>query len=63
LTIKLSLRPHPALAANPVFGGRGMVGTGPAPFEVALAFTPWIGPCDGPKRKSIAAQLVRQSQM
>jgi len=33
------------LAANPAFGGRGLAGTGPAPFEVALAFTPWIGPC------------------
>jgi hypothetical protein len=29
----------------------------------ALGFTPWIGPCDGPKRKSIAAQLALQSQM
>jgi hypothetical protein len=32
-------------------------------FEVALGFTPWIGPCDGRKRKSIAAQLALQSQM
>jgi adenylate cyclase len=29
----------------------------------ALGFTPWIGPCDGPKRKSIAAQLALQSPM
>jgi hypothetical protein len=29
----------------------------------AFGFTPWIGPCDGPKRKSIAAQLAPQSQM
>jgi class 3 adenylate cyclase len=29
----------------------------------ALGFTPWIGSCDGPKRKSIAAQLALQSPM
>ena len=47
-------------------GLRGARGAGRppcSPFEVALGFTPWIGPCDGPKRKSIAAQLARQSQM
>jgi len=47
-------------------GLRGTRGAGRprcSPFEVALGFTPWIGPCDGPKRKSIAAQLALQSQM
>ena len=34
-----------------------------SPFEVARGFTRWIGPCDRPKRKSIAAQLALQSQM
>ena len=57
---------------GPVHRGRtdgGLRGTGGAgrppcsPFEVALGFTPWIGPCDGPQRKSIAAQLALQSQM
>ena len=57
---------------GPVHRGRtdgGLRGTGGAgrppcsPFEVALGFTPRIGPCDGPKRKSIAAQLALQSQM
>jgi hypothetical protein len=45
-------------------GGTRGAGRPPcSPFEVALGFTPWIRPCDGPTRKSIAAQLALQSQM